>query len=73
MILYKTVQTISYKFDFQYLNFSTMRLLLHVYQLHEEGPAQEEVEDEGDVPAASHWLLPNGKHRYISHAEQTSI
>ena len=36
-----------------------MRLLLHVFQLHEEGPAQEEVEDESDVSAANNWLLPN--------------
>ena len=31
---------------------------IHVYQLHTEGPAQEDLEEEGDLAAASHWLLP---------------
>ena len=43
----------------QYINFSSMKLAFHVYQLHKEGPVQEEIEEEGDVPAATHWLLPN--------------
>ncbi|XP_013381834.1 pachytene checkpoint protein 2 homolog [Lingula anatina] len=31
--------------------------LIHVYQLNEDGPASEEL-DEEDLAAASHWLLP---------------
>ena len=37
-----------------------MCLLLHVYRLHEERPVHEEVEEEDDVSAATHWLLPHG-------------
>ncbi|ESO90881.1 hypothetical protein LOTGIDRAFT_122594, partial [Lottia gigantea] len=33
-------------------------LSLHVYQLHEDGPGQEEL-DEEEMSAASHWLLPS--------------
>lgn len=29
-----------------------------MYQLHEDGPAQEELDDE-DLAAANHWLLPS--------------
>ena len=36
-----------------------MRLLIHIFQLNEDGPAQEEVEEESNVTAAAHWLLPN--------------
>eukprot|EP00058_Branchiostoma_floridae_P019450 XP_002604940.1 hypothetical protein BRAFLDRAFT_58489 [Branchiostoma floridae] len=34
-------------------------LLLHVFQLHEGGPGSEEVDDDDNVSAASHWLMPN--------------
>ncbi|XP_050395738.1 pachytene checkpoint protein 2 homolog isoform X1 [Patella vulgata] len=33
-------------------------LSLHVFQLHEDGPGQEEIEDE-ELAAANHWLLPS--------------
>ncbi|XP_046572427.1 pachytene checkpoint protein 2 homolog [Haliotis rubra] len=33
-------------------------LHIHVFQLHEDGPGQEEIDDE-DLAAASHWLLPS--------------
>ena len=32
--------------------------LVHVYKLHTDGPGQETLEDDEDLPAASHWLLP---------------
>ena len=38
-----------------------MRLQVHVFQLHEDGPAAEELEEDSDVSAASHWMLPSGK------------
>lgn len=31
-----------------------------MYQLHSERPVHEEVEEEDDVSAATHWLLPHG-------------
>lgn len=31
---------------------------IHVYQLNEDGPAAEELDEEEDIPAANHWLLP---------------
>ena len=32
---------------------------VHVYQLQPEGPSHEELDDEqGDLAAASHWMLP---------------
>ncbi|ELU08640.1 hypothetical protein CAPTEDRAFT_163622 [Capitella teleta] len=31
---------------------------LHVFHLMDEGPAQEELEEEEDLAAASHWVLP---------------
>ena len=34
---------------------------MHVFKLNEDGPASEEIDDESDVTAASHWALPNGK------------
>ena len=39
------------------LNLADARLEVHVYQLQDDGPAQEELDDE-DLAAASHWLLP---------------
>ena len=38
-----------------------MRLQVHVFQLHEDGPAAEELEEDCDVSAANHWMLPSGK------------
>lgn len=34
------------------------KLAIHVYQLQEDGPGQEELDDE-DLAAANHWLLPS--------------
>ncbi|KAF6037328.1 TRIP13 [Bugula neritina] len=33
-------------------------LKIHVYQCHQEGPGAEEIDDQEDVSAATHWLLP---------------
>ncbi|XP_048773297.2 pachytene checkpoint protein 2 homolog [Ostrea edulis] len=33
-------------------------LMLHVYRLNEDGPGTEELDDEEDMAAAHHWLLP---------------
>lgn len=32
--------------------------MLHVYRLNEDGPGTEELDDEEDMAAAHHWLLP---------------
>ena len=37
---------------------------MHVFKLNEEGPESEEIDDESDVTAASHWALPNGNVLY---------
>jgi len=33
--------------------------MIHVYQLNAEGAASEELEEEEDISAASHWILPS--------------
>ena len=33
--------------------------MVHVFQLHEDGPAAEELDSSCDTSAASHWMLPN--------------
>ena len=40
------------------LDLSTADVHLHVFQLQQEGPSQEEL-DEDDIAAANHWLLPS--------------
>ena len=40
------------------LDLSECKLAIHVYQLQEDGPGQEELDDE-DLAAANHWLLPS--------------
>ncbi len=42
----------------QVLDLSECALNIHVYQLQEDGPGQEELDDE-DLAAANHWLLPS--------------
>ena len=39
------------------INLATAKLHIHVFQLHDDGPASEELEDD-DLSAANHWLLP---------------
>ena len=41
------------------VEFSTTKLMIHVFQLHEDGPAAEELDSSCDTSAASHWMLPN--------------
>ncbi|CAI8038855.1 Pachytene checkpoint protein 2 homolog [Geodia barretti] len=41
------------------VEFSTAKLMIHVFQLHEDGPAAEELDSSCDTSAASHWMLPN--------------
>ena len=49
-----------------------MDLLIHVFRLHEDGPAAEELDDAScDVSAANHWLLPNGEHLAYFHQRCT--
>ena len=36
--------------------------MFHVYQLHEDSPTSEEIEEEEHITAAHHWLLPSGTH-----------
>jgi hypothetical protein len=38
-----------------------MGLKVHVYRLHDDGPISEELDEECDVSAANHWILPSGK------------
>ena len=39
----------------------SVKLVIHVFQLHEDGPAAEELDASCDVSAANHWMLPNGR------------
>jgi len=41
-------------------NLKNSKLAIHVFQLHDDGPATEELEE--DIAAANHWLLPCGIH-----------
>lgn len=43
---------------FQTIDLCSKNLKLHVFQLQEDGPGMEELDDE-DLAAASHWLLPS--------------
>ena len=43
----------------QMVEFSTAKLMVHVFQLHEDGPAAEELDSSCDTSAASNWMLPN--------------
>ncbi|XP_020894104.1 pachytene checkpoint protein 2 homolog [Exaiptasia diaphana] len=39
------------------IDLQNCKLAIHVFQLHEDGPASEELEEE--ISAANHWLLPS--------------
>lgn len=45
----------------QLVDFSSMHLCVHVFQLHEDGPGAEELEEDCDVSAANHWMLPSSE------------
>ena len=38
-----------------------MHLNVYVYRLHEDGPVSEELDEDCDVSAANHWILPSGQ------------
>ena len=38
-----------------------MDLKVHVYRLHDDGLVSEELDEECDVSAANHWILPSGQ------------
>ena len=52
---------------FQSLNLQHSKLAIHVFQLHEDGPATEELEE--DIAAANHWLLPSGMCTLSCHSQ----
>lgn len=45
----------------QFLDVSTMHLKVHVYRLHDDGPVSEELDEDCDVSAANHWILPSSE------------
>ncbi|KAL5467298.1 hypothetical protein EMCRGX_G031505 [Ephydatia muelleri] len=74
--------------DLQLMDASSLYVHMHVFQLHEDGPVLEELEEDANVSAASHWLLPNVefhgmweslvydsdiKHRLLNYAETTML
>ncbi|XP_074646252.1 pachytene checkpoint protein 2 homolog [Tubulanus polymorphus] len=44
-------------YDYQGIDLDKANLQIHVFQLHDDGPSAEELDDE-DLAAANHWLLP---------------
>ena len=46
------------------IDFKKSKLKISVFQLNEEGPAAEELDDE-ELAAASHWLLPAGTMHHL--------
>ena len=44
-----------------------MKLIIHVYQLNTDGAASEELEEEEDISAANHWLLPSSNVSFVSY------
>ncbi|XP_077982391.1 pachytene checkpoint protein 2 homolog [Glandiceps talaboti] len=45
--------------DRQVVDLCTAKLCLHVFQLQGEGSAAEEIDDDDDISAANHWVLPS--------------
>ena len=50
-------------FDYylQFLDLTVMDLKVHVYRLHDDSPVSEELDEECDVSAANHWILPSSQ------------
>ena len=46
-----------------------MDLKVHVYRLHDDGPVSEELDEECDVSAANHWILPSGEYSTMLHVK----
>jgi len=40
---------------------SKVKMMIHVYTLNTEGAASEEIEEEEDISAANHWILPSSE------------
>ena len=36
-------------------------MMIHIYQLNTDGAASEEIDEEEDISAANHWILPSSK------------
>lgn len=51
----------------QFVNLSKANLYLHVYQLHQGGPVSEELDEEDDITAAQHWILPCSVFQITAH------
>lgn len=45
--------------QFQMIDLSEHNLQISIFQLHEDGPAAEELEGDEELAAANHWLLPS--------------
>ena len=56
----------------QFVNLSKANLYLHVYQLHQGGPVSEELDEEDDITAAQHWILPCSVFARILHTAAMS-
>lgn len=39
--------------------------MIHIYQLNTEGAATEEIDEEEDISAANHWILPSSKNIFF--------
>ena len=48
-------------------------MMIHIYQLNTEGAASEELEEEDDISAANHWILPSSNNNKISTISATNI
>ena len=45
----------------QGIELNSTNVQVHVFQLQEDGPAQEDLDDDDDISAANHWLLPSSE------------
>jgi SpoVK/Ycf46/Vps4 family AAA+-type ATPase len=48
--------------DVKFINLSLASFQIHIFQLNNDGPEQEELEEDSNVSAATHWLLPNSEY-----------
>lgn len=58
----KMTKPLSYVLFLQTISLAEASFAVHVFQLHDDGPATEDINDqEDDIAAANHWLLPSGR------------